>query len=136
MNRLVFILLFFTLIACDRPADPSSVVDSVKDPVAAASAPVHRIVHLPDSGRMEGDEINGKREGPWASYFKSGGVWSRSTFVNGVEEGPTEVFHENGMTYYTGYYLHGTPFAEWTFFDLHGKELKRVMYDSMGVVVR
>ena len=96
----------------------------------------HKVIRTPDGGRMEGMEVQGKREGPWASFYPNGGIRSRSTFVDGAEEGPTEVFHENGMTYYTGEYLHGTPFGHWAFYDALGKELQQVEYDSTGNVVR
>lgn len=82
---------------------------------------------------MEGTLLDGKRTGPWLSYFADGGIRSRANYEDGLEEGPTEVFHPTGMPYYTGQYAHGKPNGEWVFFDLKGTEVKRVMYDSTGV---
>jgi len=128
---LVLALLFA---ACGGAAD-DQVTTAVADSTAVDStASIKRVIHTPDGGRMEGFEVNGRREGPWASYFPGGGIRSRSTFADGVEEGPTEVFHESGFSYYTGRYLHGKPFGQWTFFDPQGNEQKRVEYDSLGVM--
>ena len=85
---------------------------------------------------MEGDMTNGARSGLWTSYFPDGSVRSRVTYLNGKEEGPTEVYHANGMPYYTGTYHQGLTVGDWVFYDLMGKEVKRVTYDSTGVAQR
>jgi len=92
------------------------------------------VIHTEDGGRMEGMMANGKRTGPWLSYFAGGGIRSRAHYEEGLEEGPTEVFHPTGMPYYTGQYIHGTPVGKWVFFDTKGREVKQVVYDSAGVV--
>ena len=133
-----FILLSVTLVvslaSCEGSAKDQGDAAPVDSATVDGSATSKRVIHTPDGGRMEGVEVNGKREGPWASYFPGGGIRSRSTFVDGVEEGPTEVFYESGFTYYTGRYLHGKPFGQWTFFDPQGNGQKRVEYDSLGVM--
>lgn len=85
---------------------------------------------------MEGVMVAGKRTGPWLSYFANGGIRSRANYIDGLEEGPTEVFHPTGVAYYTGQYTEGKPSGEWVFFDSKSKELKRVVYDSTGTVIR
>jgi hypothetical protein len=40
------------------------------------------------------------------------------------------------MPYYVGSYLHGKNFGEWVFYNERGDELKRVTYDSTGVIIR
>ena len=94
------------------------------------------MLYTKDGGRLEGEVHNGLRTGPWASYFPNGGIRSRSTYVDGLEEGTTEVYHENGSTYYTGTYHKGKSIGEWIFFDPHGKEVRRVNYDSTGAVLK
>lgn len=127
----VLLLLFASCGGDSQDQVGAAPTDSASADSATATK---RVIQIPDGGRMEGLEVNGKREGPWASYFPGGGIRSRSTFVNGVEEGPTEVFYESGFPYYTGRYLHGKPFGQWTFFDPQGNEQKRVEYDSLGVM--
>ena len=91
---------------------------------------------MEDGGRMEGTLREGARNGTWTSYFADGTIRSRVVYVDGVEEGPTEVFHPNGMPYYTGQYANGRTVGEWVFSDPTGAELKRVQYDSTGVLVK
>lgn len=85
---------------------------------------------------MEGHMTDGKRQGAWTSYHPNGVVWSRSTYVDGLENGPTEVFYDNGQPYYKGAYAQGKPAGEWVFYDKLGQEVKRVVHDSTGAVVR
>jgi len=117
----------------ERTTTPTIAADSASTP-AVKEGP--QVLHMKDGGRLEGDMRAGQRVGPWASFFPDGSIRSKSTYVDGVEEGTTEVYHQTGKPYYTGSYLHGVPFAEWIFFDATGKELKRVRYDSTGVVMR
>lgn len=133
--RLTVLLIAISLFACGDGPPPATtpLVDSTATP-APLNGP--QVVHLKEGGRLEGVMRNGKREGPWISYRADGSTWSRSTYLNGLEEGTTEVFHPGGEHYYTGQYHRGVPVGEWVFFDLLGGEVKRVEYDSTGVVVR
>lgn len=135
----VAVLVACLIIGCG-PAEPTTdVVKTIEDTTAvrtpaAQDGPV--VIHTDDGGRMEGLYAAGKRTGPWTAYFQNGAVRSRANYAEGVEEGPTEVFHENGMPYYSGQYVGGMPVGEWVFYSDKGSELKRVRYDSTGVVVK
>jgi len=104
-------------------AQPSVVVDGLQ------------LIHTADGGRMEGRSVNGLREGQWTAYFPNGIIRSRADYRAGKRNGPAEVFHDNGMSYYTGQYRDEVKVGTWLFFDPQGKELKRVTYDSLGVQV-
>jgi hypothetical protein len=138
MNRIAASLacaLAFT--ACSDPASaPASATSAAPDTTAQPSTDGPQVIHTQDGGRMEGVLRAGKREGPWVAYGANGAVRSRSVYVDGLEEGPAEVFHENGLTYYTGQYAKGITVGEWVFYDPQGKEVKRVVYDSTGVQLR
>ena len=123
-------------VACggSGPARNIALADSTA--VAGAKPNGPQVIHTADGGRMEGEMIDGVRDGLWSAYFANGSIRSRATYVNGAEEGPTEVFHPNGMTYYTGHYKGGKPVGEWTFFDPGGQEVQRVRYDSLGVLLK
>jgi antitoxin component YwqK of YwqJK toxin-antitoxin module len=122
------------LMACDGGAAKPQAAATAAD-TAQASAQNGRVVKpLPDGGRIEGTLRDGKRVGPWHSYFAHGGPRSRVAYVDGVEEGLTEVFYESGLTYYVGQYHQGRNAGTWIFFDEEGNEIKRVEYDSLGVV--
>ena len=141
MMKHVFFLVAITigLTSCG-PSEPPTTEPS-KSVVADTATPPpvtegHQVLYLKDGGRMEGELRAGKRVGPWASYFANGAIRSRSTYADGLEEGPTEVFHENGLTYYSGAYHKGKSAGEWVFYDEQGKEVKRVKYDSLGVMLK
>ena len=132
------LLLLFAMAACQTPEAPVAAPSEVKTDSAAVNPSVDgpQVITTKDGSRMEGNQRNGKRDGPWASYFANGGIRSRITYVDGVEQGPTEVYHDNGMLYYTGQYADGKTTGEWVFFDPGGNELKRVQYDSVGVKLK
>lgn len=107
--------------------------DSVK-----TEAPLNgrQVIPVRGGGQMEGLMRDGKRHGPWVSRFPNGTIRSRTNYVNGVEEGPVEVFFGNNVTYYKGRHHKGKPSGEWVFNDTLGNEIKRVMYDSTGKAIR
>jgi len=124
----------FLFAACggtDQPATPPIIVDTTQ----ATLIDGPQIVHTKDGGRMEGEVQDTKRNGPWSSFFANGGIRSKAIYVHGLEEGPTEVFHENGMTYYAGQYHVGKPVGEWLFYNAQGMKVKTVRYDSLGVML-
>ena len=76
---------------------------------------------------MEGELRDRKRVGVWTSYERDGRVKSRTEYRDGLAHGLTTVFHPNGNLYYSG-----DAVGEWRFFDLSGKLLRTVAYDSAG----
>ena len=136
MQRLAILLLATALVACSEGPDQQATTPHVDSTATPAPLNGPQVVHLKEGGRMEGLMRDGKREGTWISYRADGGLWSRSTYVNGLEEGATEVYHPGGRLYYTGQYQAGVPIGEWVFFGLLGEEVKRVQYDSTGAVIR
>jgi uncharacterized protein len=84
---------------------------------------------------MRGLKINGKREGIWESYFPDGSLRSRSTFIEGLQQGPTIVNQENGNVFYTGTYIDGKPAGDWIFHDEDGRPEKLVRYDDQGQII-
>ncbi len=136
-HLLCFVALLF--VACtDTAPSPEKTTPSADTTAKSIGTPKEgpQVIHLKDGGRMQGEMKAGQRIGVWTSHYANGLLRSRSTYVNGLEEGETEVFHDNGMTYYTGFYTGGKPSGEWVYFDAAGKELKRVVYDGSGAIQR
>jgi hypothetical protein len=133
MRPYALLLPLMLALACGTPATTSP--PPAADQAAGAPAHGQQVVPTKDGGRMEGLLVNGKRQGAWASYFPDGALRSRTHYEAGVEEGPTEVYHPNGTTYYTGRYRHGKAVGEWLFYNEDGVPVKRAMYDSLGVLV-
>jgi antitoxin component YwqK of YwqJK toxin-antitoxin module len=81
---------------------------------------------------MEGNLVNGQREGEWTSYTADGRVKSRSNYKAGKPEGLSTVFHPNGEVYYTGWQHDGKQTGLWRFYDEHGKLVRTVNYGDGG----
>jgi antitoxin component YwqK of YwqJK toxin-antitoxin module len=127
------------LVACWEGEAKKPVNDNIKaERVASKEGTVdgRQVIPIAGGGEMEGMLRDGKRHGLWVSRFPNGILRSRTHYVNGVEEGPVEVFYGNSVTYYKGQHRHGKPVGEWVFSDTLGNELKRVVYDSAGVAVK
>lgn len=131
-----FPLALLLMAGCGQ--QPAEKAAPPKADTAKAALPVNgRVVRrLDDGGRIEGTMRDGRRVGPWHAYYAHGGPRSRTLYVDGVEEGPTEVFYESGLTYYVGQYHEGHEVGTWVFYDEEGNELKRAVYDSTGVLLR
>ena len=135
--KYIAIVLPFIIAACGDPHSPAKDLAAiVADTIPMVITEGHQVLFTKDGGKLEGELHDGKRVGAWASYFPNGGIRSRITYVDGREEGPTEVFHETGMTYYTGAYHKGLSVGEWIFYNPQGEEQKRVRYDSLGVMLK
>jgi hypothetical protein len=117
--------------AAPSSGEPALVADTTAQPIQDGT----QEIHTNDGGRMLGEVAGGKRNGEWSSYFPNGTIRSRATFVDGVREGPTKVYHENGLLYYSGQYHRDKQVGEWLFFDAQGAQVKVVRYDSLGTLL-
>lgn len=139
IRPLLTIGLAASIVACGghgaEETEPSPVVAQTADSTGAVVVDGMQEIHTADGGRMQGAVVRGERDGQWTSYFPNGIIRSRSDYRAGKRDGPVEVFHNNGMPYYTGQYREEVKVGTWLFFDPQGKELKRVTYDSLGVQV-
>ena len=65
-----------------------------------------KITDVPFSGKVtgggQGEIKNGKREGPWVSYFENGQLWDKGDYKNGEREGPWVSYFENGQLEHKG----------------------------------
>lgn len=129
----------FLLIAVLAACSPNK-QDSLESPQQPEPAPLEQpAVNSDNAGteywpngvkKAEGNMKDGKRHGLWTGYNDKGMVKSRCEYVNGVTQGPTVVFHDNGAVYYSGDYKDGKQVGKWRFFDEQGKELKVVDFDA------
>ena len=112
-------------------------MDSIRQAAIADSLRDGYHVYMDGAGRslMEGQMLDGRRQGVWTSYLPNGRVQSRNVFENGVLNGITTVFHENGVLYYSGNQRKGKPFGEWKFYDTQGTLAKTAVYDTTGALI-
>lgn len=79
--------------------------------------------------RIEGETVDGLRQGPWVSYYPNGMVWSECTYVDGLEEGTYRAYRPNGHPYYVGHYTQGKPTGTWEYYDDEGNLVATEKYD-------
>ena len=48
-------------------------------------------------GRYQGKMVNGKREGLWLTYSPDGNLWFKKTYVEGIIDGISYMYHMNGQ---------------------------------------
>ncbi len=74
----------------------------------------------------EGPYKNGKRNGLWKTYYKTGELWSKIYFKNGLSDSVTTAYYTNGKIRYQGFYTKGQKSGTWKIFKEDGtiKELK------------
>lgn len=70
-------------------------------------------------GRYQGTLVNGKREGLWLTYSPEGNLWFKKTYVNGIIDGISFMYHLNGLL------------RSKSLYDM-GVELSTEEYDNMG----
>jgi len=80
--------------------------------------------------RMEGEFIDGRRNGMWKYWYENGELWSEGYFQEGVRSGPVRTYHPNGERNTIGTYDNGVRIGKWKFWDEKGQLTKEINYDS------
>ncbi|MEO6883747.1 MAG: hypothetical protein ABI199_06960 [Bacteroidia bacterium] len=78
----------------------------------------------------KGDYLNGKKEGQWDSWYKSGKPWSENFYTDDLADGKTTVWYENGKTEYTGFFTKGKQSGHWIYYDETGKITQEKNYSN------
>ncbi len=79
---------------------------------------------------MQGMMKNGKRDGLWKSFYDDGTPWSKTTFKDGIKNGPTTTWYENGKIRYEGSYENDSEKGVWKYYDEKGNFIKTFDYDK------
>ena len=69
---------------------------------------------------MEGNYVNGEKEGEWVGYYENGTLRAKGNWVDGKQEGKSVMYYTNGEVWAEGNYVDGK------------KEAESVMYRSTG----
>lgn len=78
---------------------------------------------------MEGSyNKNLERNGQWTYWFSNGNVWSECDYKNGLKDGKSTVYFENGQKRYEGYYRNDTTAGTWKFWNENGNLVKEINY--------
>lgn len=78
---------------------------------------------------LDGPIVNGKRNGIFNSYYKSGNILSTGEFKEGRREGKATTFYEDGKVKYEGFYNKGKECGIWKFYDTEGNLYNEVNRD-------
>ncbi len=85
------------------------------------SIPLHEVqYHKDGSVLLEGEYIDGLREGEWISHFPDGSIWSKGYFSKGKRTGKSWVYHPNGQLRMKGSYDNGEKVGKWFVYDENG----------------
>lgn len=79
--------------------------------------------------RIEGEYVDGLRDGTWMYWYDNGNTWSQASYKAGIRHGRSTVWFENGQKYFEGRYKHGERAGRWRFWDNDGTLVKEVNYD-------
>lgn len=81
-------------------------------------------------GTLKGE----KRIGKWEAFYPNGYKWSEVNYREGLKQGPTFVFYENGIMRYQGFYHSDYRSDLWTFYDTTGRVIRRLNMDETDVI--
>ena len=85
------------------------------------SIPLHRTdFHKNGEKRMEGNFVNGKRDGEWMSWYANGVIWSKGYFEKGLRTGKSWAYYPSGKLYLKGSYENGEKVGKWLVFNEDG----------------
>lgn len=63
----------------------------------------------------------GRKQGPWKIYYRSGGLKARGSYKNDLKVGTWKYFLEDGSLEQTGSYISGKPDGLWTWYFPNGE---------------
>jgi hypothetical protein len=125
-------LIFLSIFSCSRDV----IIENIVEQYADGSNKVVHYYQEKKNGEMkwigetwfyqegmkhlEGPIVDGRRNGMFKTYFKSGSLMSEGFFIDGKRDGKATVYHENGKVYYEGYYKNGKECGIWKFYDDKG----------------
>ena len=80
---------------------------------------------VPFTGKVTGKTPesfkNGKRHGPWVSYYDNGQLWSKGTFKDGKKNGHWVHYHDNGQLMEQGIFSDDKTQGPWVQYHKNGQ---------------
>lgn len=131
MKKLLYLASLLVLLGACQPFEIQVVEDFYQDGSPkmvmdylvknADSIPVHEIQYHEDGSKLlEGNYVDGLRDGEWLSWYPDGRIWSKGYFSQGERSGKSWVYHPNGQLYMKGSYEKGEKIGLWLVFDEEG----------------
>jgi antitoxin component YwqK of YwqJK toxin-antitoxin module len=112
MKRILAPILLLTLLF------PSLAIgETMKDLVKTDSLYYKKFTEVPftgkTTGKIQGSFRNGKKHGPWVTYWDNGRLNYKGTYKNGKKDGPWVEYHKNGQLKEKGTFKNGKPDGPW-----------------------
>jgi hypothetical protein len=80
---------------------------------------------VPFTGKTTGDQQgtfkDGKKHGPWVSYYDNGQLLTKQTYKDGKGDGLWVLYHDNGQLWSKGPYKNGKQHGPWVGYHKDGK---------------
>ena len=83
--------------------------------------------------KMEGDFLDGKREGEWQAYFDNGQLQSEGFFKANKRIGVAKVYYPNSKLRYEGQYENDKEVGHWKFYNEQGQLIKEQDFEMNNV---
>lgn len=99
-----------------------------KEPVTIKKSNTYRNIEKYPNGniKIEGDIVNGIRQGNWISYYENGNKWSECDYDFGEKNGIYRTFYPNGNPKIHGIYKKNKKVDVWFFYNEKGQFEKEV----------
>lgn len=131
MNKIIYTLLFISLIACESPViekiegtypniQPKK-ISYFQEQDGKEILVEEKYFHDNGKLKMSGKFLNGNREGEWKAYFENEQLQSEGVFIGGKRNGLANVYYSNGKLYYEGQYENDKEVGHWKFYNEQGK---------------
>ena len=72
------------------------------------------------TGQKQGTFKNGKKEGPWVTYYDNGQLEPKGNYKNGKWDGPWIGYRRSGRLYWKGDYKNELKEGPWVFYHKDG----------------
>ena len=99
-----------------------------KEPVTIEKSNTYRNIEKYPNGniKIEGDIVNGIRQGNWISYYENGNKWSECNYDFGDKNGIYRTYYSNGNPKIHGIYKKNKKVDVWFFYNEKGQFEKEV----------
>ena len=98
--------------------------ETVKDLVVMNGLYYKKSTDVPFTGKVTGEYQgsfrDGKREGPWVSYYYNGQLKWKGNYKDGKVEGPWVAYHKDGQLWEKGTYKDGKMDGPWVGYKSDG----------------
>lgn len=131
MKKLIYLVLFASMLSACTSKEIEEVKEFYENGQAKIvmkykvqlgdSIPMYEIqYHKDGSILLEGEYIDGFREGEWISHYPDGTMWSKGYFSKGKRTGKSWIYHPNGQLRMKGKYEEGKKVGKWIVFNEEG----------------